>query len=54
MKEVDDELRKAGKSDAEIARIGPHKEFKVREMLKNTKKNFDLPPTLLSFEITYS
>eukprot|EP00088_Acartia_fossae_P058360 TRINITY_DN6838_c0_g1_i4.p1 TRINITY_DN6838_c0_g1~~TRINITY_DN6838_c0_g1_i4.p1 ORF type:complete len:558 (+),score=204.15 TRINITY_DN6838_c0_g1_i4:28-1701(+) len=26
--EVDDELRKAGKSDAEIASIGPHKEFK--------------------------
>ena len=38
MKEVDDELRKAGKSDAEIARIGPHKEFKVREMQKNNKK----------------
>jgi glucose-6-phosphate isomerase len=27
-KEVDDELRAAGKSDAEIASIGPHKEFK--------------------------
>ena len=27
--EVDDELRKAGKSDAEIASIGPHKEFKA-------------------------
>jgi len=26
--EVDDELRKGGKSDAEIASIGPHKEFK--------------------------
>jgi len=26
--EVDEELRKAGKSDAEIASIGPHKEFK--------------------------
>jgi len=27
-KEVDEELKKAGKSDAEIASIGPHKVFK--------------------------
>ena len=29
VQEVDDELRKAGKSEAEIGSIGPHKVFKV-------------------------
>ena len=29
IQEVDDELKKAGKSDAEIKSIGPHKVFKV-------------------------
>ena len=34
--EVDEELKKAGKSDAEIASIGPHKVFKARGFTVNS------------------
>jgi len=52
--EVDDELRKAGKSEAEIASIGPHKVFKgnrpTNSMMVDTINPFTLGAIIAMYE----